>query len=131
MTDVYNSKRSPLIWKEGDHVYIVHPYSQKPKKLKPRTRGPYKVKEVTLHPKTNDVVSVSVDITPPGQHKKIYKRYPRRHLLPIRSRLPTIDWKNWPDCGDIKDNASDWTESLKIKETPDGKPAYVVLEAEA
>ena len=66
MTDVYNNKRSPLIWKEGDHVYIAHPYSQKPKKLKPRTRGPYKVKEVTLHPKTNDVVSVSVDITPPG-----------------------------------------------------------------
>ena len=39
--------------------------------------------------------------------------------------------KNWPDCGDIKYNASDWIESLEIKETPDGKPAYVVLEAEA
>jgi len=31
----------------------------------------------------------------------------------------------------VKKNAPYSAESLKIKETPDGKPAYVVLEAEA
>ena len=39
--------------------------------------------------------------------------------------------KNWPDCGNIKENEPDLAESLEMKETTDGKPAYIVLEAEA
>ena len=35
MTDVFNSRRSPLVLKEGDHVYVTHPYSKKPTKLEP------------------------------------------------------------------------------------------------
>ena len=41
MTDVYNSHRSPLVLEVGDHVYVTHPYSKKPKKLDPRAKGPY------------------------------------------------------------------------------------------
>ena len=88
--------------KEGDHVHIAHLYTRKPKKLEPRARGPYKVKEVIVHPITKDAVSVSVATTQPGQQEKIYKRYPRRHLRQICSRLPTIDGKNWLDCDNIK-----------------------------
>ena len=130
MTDTFNNKRSPLLLKAGDHVYITHPYNQKPRKLEPRARGPYKVEKVSQHPDTHDVVSVTVDITPPGCTEKQFKVFARKRLRPIRSRLPTIDWQNCKpyevDIGKEKDLA----DLLEIKEKPNAPKGYVVMENE-
>ena len=123
MTDNFNRQRGPLRLKVGDHIYISHPYSRKPKKLDPRALGPYKVSKVTQHPVTKDVVSVEVDVTPPGSDEKKYKYIPRRRIRPIHSRLPTIDWKTWPD-----EEAKDLAELLEIKEPANAPPAYVAFE---
>ena len=128
MADAFNSRRSPLMLEAGDHVYITHPYSIKPKKLEPRARGPYKVIKVTHHPTTQDVVSVEVDVTPPGSEQKVSKWFPRRRLRPIRSRLPTIDWKNWPENNESEENVPDLADLLNIKEAETDPPTYVAFE---
>ena len=128
MTDAFNAQRSPLLLKVGDHVYITHPYSRKPPKLEPRARGPYQVTTVSHHPVTKEIVSVEVDVTPPGQSEKKLKRFPRRRLRPIRSRLPTIDWSQWPPCEEVKDKAPDLADIHEIPEKENDPPTYLAFE---
>ena len=111
-------------------MYVTRPYSRKLKKLELRVHGPYKVTQVSTYPETGDVISVEIDVTLPGSEKLELKRFPRRRLRPIRSRLPTIDWNNWLENKDVSDRPKDLADLLSIQDAPTDPPAYVAFEDE-
>lgn len=98
----FNRFRSALNVREGDLVFITHPYSANLPKLAPRAYGPYRVSRVKLD-QVGNVMYAECMCKVRGKDEEEPRVFPRRRLRPVKALLPEVDWNEFRVNAELDD----------------------------